>query len=131
MKCPTCGDAGATCNIDYSIDGKPCIECGAPLEIDKMLTLSTTHITAKDVEMLAYEAVRGGGLPHSYSYENGCIINVPQDADDFAEFLHDVITSGYSPQLITLLRLAKQHSRKFIRLDCDGPVVEVLPQFNW
>jgi hypothetical protein len=97
-----------------------------------MLTVSLAHITPKDNMLLSRPADdrwADGSAVISDKYEYGHIIYVPQHTIWLE--IPTATTSKYSPELITLLKLAKQHGCDLIRLDQDGRVVSSLPRFNW
>lgn len=109
------------------------------LEIEKMLIISTGHISAKDMENLTTTD------PHPYPYtvlptEYGAIISLTSDMVIPPKEQSIAFISGkeiepwvkeYSPEFLDILRLAKAKDCTWINFDCDGSEYAELPKFNW
>lgn len=85
------------------------------LEITKMLTISTAHITEETNRLLcdgeveaAYYALDGGWLVLSYGPDD----SVPKDLE-------------------ACLALAEENGCEWLRLDRDGQIVDGLEVFDW
>ena len=82
------------------------------LEISKVLTASTAHITPM---MMATNP----DLVHA-QFESGWILYVPEDIEEDRQ-----------EPLRKLLSLAKEQGCQRILLDCDGPFIDGLDIFEW
>ena len=89
------------------------------LEIARMLTVSTAHITGGDSDVLAEPY---GGIV-SYSTPHGWLV--------YTEIFDDPGEDALSPALKKLLALAKNHGCEWVRLDESGPEIEGLEIFEW
>ena len=102
------------------------------LEFSTVLTLSTAHITKDDSDALLESASgeRQGGFivmtdPHRVRLMllvHECLYN---NDDNLAE------DNGYSPELMALVALARDHKCDWLILHPDGNTVEGLPTFDW
>lgn len=119
-----------------------------PLQIDKLLDVSTCHITQADSEKLAQDAREGDttarrdGLPLAqgakvppfivYEYAEG--FRVWTGFDD-EEYLKDTLKegreAGYSEALLNLIKVASDNECRFLLLDRDGQNYEQFPEFDW
>jgi hypothetical protein len=93
---------------------------GKDLEISRMLTVSTAHITGGDSDLLAdpYAGIV------SYSTPYGWLV--------FTEIMED--DCGFdpaSPALKKILALAKDHGCEWVRFDESGPEIDGLETFEW
>lgn len=84
------------------------------LEIERMLALSTAHLSSEDVDWLILHS------GYIYPYEEGWFIPVGID-----EWL-DGQTS-----LADCLTLAKKHGCTILRLDRDAQTTDLLPKYDW
>ena len=90
------------------------------LEICKMLTISTAHITKETADMLSIS-------------ETDLIV---YDKDEYGWWiavcdidLYEL--SGVPDDLAACVRLAMQNGCEWLCLDCDGEVVDCLPTYEW
>lgn len=92
------------------------------MEITKMLTLSTVHISKETAEML--DCIEG-------RYDVPLIVF---NKDDCGWFIH--VSDGFeeenmSHDLKKCLLFAKDLGCKWLCLDCDGEVLDYLEKFDW
>lgn len=109
--------------------------CKMDLEIDKMWTLSTGHISLKDYNLLEKNHYHHTVINYAY----GVIILVLDDklppreqSIDFV--LDEEYESSYklfSKEFIEILRIAQKNDISWIKFDRDGALVEELHEFNW
>lgn len=82
------------------------------LEISKVLTASTAHITpmmmATNPDLVQAQ------------FESGWILYVPENIEEDRQ-----------DPLRKLLSLAKEQGCQWILLDCDGPIIDGLETFEW
>ena len=92
------------------------------LEISKMLTLSTAHITKDTNRLLANEP-----------YADGIQLSVFTKADfGYFIYVNDNLENRNIPgDLKVCLELAKENGCKWLCLDCDGDTVEGLEEYDW
>jgi hypothetical protein len=62
-----------------------------------------------------------------HNYEYGSRVYVGPDN----EIIKDARRGGLSGAFGTLLSIAMEKNCKWLVLDCDGPVMEDLPKFEW
>ena len=101
-------------------------------EIYKTLVASTAHITELDNAELEVDTDTNT-LPDLIVYrygEYGYTIWIPTEGSFTAQSWHNILTR-YSVQLRQLLDIAKQKGCKYLRVDCDGPIYDNLPTFQW
>ena len=92
------------------------------LEITKMLTLSTAHITEDTNRLLIIEP-----------YTDGMQLSVFTKAD-FGWFIYvndDLENRSIPDDLKACLELAKENGCKWLCLDCDGDTVDELEEYEW
>jgi len=94
--------------------------------IFKCLDVSTAHITEKDNELLRKEDL----ALSVYDYEYGYFLYSGDGATSEADFAR-MEDAGFSKELLNLVRIAHEKGCKFLCLDCDGPVYNDIPQFDW
>ena len=95
------------------------------MEICKMLTLSTAHITQETAKVLE---------THSSPWADYDL--AIYDKDDFGWWIHlpdEEITelNNVPPDLVECIKLAEQNGCEWLCLDCDGEVVDCLPTYEW
>lgn len=96
----------------------------ANLEITKMLTISTAHITEETAVMLEREVKYG-------------VDNIPLAIYNKAEFGWIIFVSEYykdlnmPEDLMSCLDLAKENNCEWLCLDCDGLIVPDLQTYDW
>lgn len=104
------------------------------LEIDKVVNLSTAHITEKDntllTEIVEDEHPEAGW---TIATDYGFMVFVPSrgNKEEVAEHVYGFTKVGMSPQFIALYMLAAEQGCTWLRLDCDIPEVKGLPTFDW
>ena len=92
------------------------------LEVSKMLTVSTAHITEDTNRLLANEP-----------YTDGMQLSVFEKAD-FGWFIYvndDLENRNIPDDLRACLELAKENGCKWLCLDCDGDTVDELEEYEW
>lgn len=100
------------------------------MEISRMLTLSTSHITQKTAEELEQRPAQFNSFwsawDHLAIYDKGSYgwwILVSEL--EYAEL------NQLPEDLAACCRFAKQNDCDWLCLDCDGPVEEYLPTYEW
>jgi hypothetical protein len=88
-------------------------------EFQKILVLSTVHVTQETMGLLDERQVEHLSIP----YEYGSFVWVPGDAAE----VHESVPG----ELKFLLGYAKGLGCEWLRLDCDGPVQKNLAQWEW
>ena len=103
------------------------------LDIEKVLNLSTAHITAKDNERLLYATENGhpdaGWIIPIEDY--GYMIFVPSNQEEVDQHVFGFSRMGMSTAFAKIFRLTAEHECTWMRLDCDIPPVPELKQFDW
>ena len=86
---------------------------------DSILLMSTAHVT-KDT----FEFLNGGPYPISFVNDEwfGKVIRIVED--DFEDY-------DYPEDLMAIMKFANSHNCSYIRLDCDAPIYEGLPTYDW
>ena len=97
------------------------ISSASDLEIERILVLSTAHITKETSELLEKEAHSDLANYVVHGYEYGWFVLVYK--------LQEVTRK--IPDLGLCLKLAKDNQCKWVRLDRDGPIIDNLPQYSW
>lgn len=93
----------------------------ADFEIDRMLVMSTGHITLET--SLALDGVGGHCMPATIPWTSyGWLIWVDEAW---------IGTTETHLELATLLKIARASGCKWLRLDCDGPEMDGIPTFDW
>ena len=109
------------------------------LEIEKILVISSAHISEEDMENLTITD------PHPYPYtvlptEYGVIISLTSDMElppkeQSIEFITDkkrpAWVDEYSEEFLEILRIAKANDCTFVNFDSAGSEYDELPKFNW
>jgi DNA-binding GntR family transcriptional regulator len=104
------------------------------VERQSVAMLSTAHITRNDDALLRQIALRqrqndvGFGLIVA-EYNGGWLVRVPRIS--FVEQMRKMEEMGLSSAFQNLISLASAQDFDWLRLDCDGPVLEHLPVFDW
>ena len=88
-------------------------------EIQKVLVLSTGHVTQETAEALEARSVPNMVVP----YEHGFFIWVPSTASD--------VDDGVPGELKFLLGYARGVGCDWLRLDSDGPERDDLAKWEW
>lgn len=95
-------------------------------EIHKVLVLGSGHVEEKTMDMLEELAKAEPISSHLIDYDYGAMIGVSTDRDYWPKRLDE----DY-PELHALYALAHSLGCSWLNLDCDGPVHENLPTFEW
>ena len=93
------------------------------MEISRMLTISTAHITestAKELENF------GPPIPDWL-----CWLSVYTKSDYGWWIFVDDSEPTTPSDLAACLRLARRHNCEWLCLDCDGEIVDELPTYDW
>lgn len=89
------------------------------MEISKMITVSTAHVSTETAELL----------------ENGKLNIVVFDKGDYGWFIYlsneDDYYYNIPTELNNLMKFAKDLGCEWLCLDCDGEVLEYFEVFNW
>ena len=95
------------------------------MEVSKMITLSTAHITEETSKMLENP---NNKLPLSIYNKGqfGWFIYVPTETKDDSETLKEL-----PKDLAILYMFARYNEFEVICLDCDGDTVDKLPIYDW
>lgn len=113
-------------NITYmttdASDDSIVIECdmSEPLEISRILTVSTSHITEYAYERLLSEDC----LLTAYQKGScGLFVYLPEKLDGFFQTVLSSVTA--------VMALAKVNECNMVCFDSDGPIVSRLPVYEW
>jgi hypothetical protein len=87
------------------------------LEICRMLTLSTAHITEITDRYISQNLIA------SFASEFGYIIYTSGESLNYAQ--------GYPEELKALLQFARDNGCDYLNLDRDGPVIPQFPAYKW
>lgn len=90
------------------------------MEINKMLTVSTGHISKETAELLDKDNIYG--LVVYQKDEYGWFIFLSEEDDYYA---------GIPDELLKLIKFAKDLGCSWLCLDRDGDVLEYLEVFDW
>ena len=98
------------------------------MEITRMLTISTAHISKETADLLA------GEFPMQIVPAWEMSVGI-YSKEDFGWYIYtsplDRIDPSMPEDLAACLRLAHKHDCEVLCLDCDGEVVEGLPVYDW
>ena len=106
------------------------------LEIEKSLVISTSHVQPKDMELLKQENF----YPYTvHNTEYGAMVYIVKDmlipVEQSIDFIcdgHDLeVLLSFSKDFRRMLRLAQQNDCTWLRLDCDGSIVEGYHLNEW
>jgi len=97
-------------------------------EVEKTMVFSTAHISKEQASKLNMESLKPESSFRFYidPYEYGYLIHI-SELEDF-EDLKDV--AGLE-NIYRILVIAQRSGCSYIKLDCDGPVYDHLPTFDW
>lgn len=111
------------------------------MNIGKILTISTRHITKEDDEKLHKNDYTPYGVffdltPPGDTEGYGYLVHCSEDFDDQYSSNHGELKkamqdAGWSPALSDIQIFALKHDCDYIRLDPDADEVDALPQFDW
>lgn len=92
------------------------------LEIQKMITLSTAHITEQTAKLLDKEPEENNMAISVYKKsEYGWFLPIESISYDTVPF----------QDLKKVIEFAKDHGCSWLCLDCDGPMLEYLDTYKW
>ena len=94
-------------------------------DIHSLLVLSTSHILAKDADLILDEAFPGKGGDES-SLLVYC--GIPGD-ESFP--LEAARSAGYSDPFMQVVETARRLGCRYLLLDNAGPTVDELPTYDW
>lgn len=98
------------------------------MEITRMLTISTAHISKETADLLAGEYP----IDSVPVWEMSIGIYSKEEYGWYIYFsLAERIHPSMPEDLAACLRLAHQHQCEVLCLDCDGEIVEGLPVYDW
>lgn len=93
------------------------------MEISKVLTLSTAHISQKSAELLDKETEKPTlDLPIYNKSNYGWFIYIPQDIN---------IINNLPEDIHRLLLIAKDLNCDILCLDADGETISWIPLYSW
>jgi hypothetical protein len=95
-----------------------------PHEVERVLVLSTGHITHNDSKLLDKKVIP------CTCYDFGYLLYVG-DKVTHAECREDWVGSGISVALYHLFFVAREQHCTWLKLDADGPLRDDLPRFEW
>lgn len=95
------------------------------MEFQKVMCLSTAHVTADDMNERLPETDPGQAI-FSLRHEYGAMVYIPQEQEGVEELVEAAYSFGYSDSFLKVLRWGFQHGCRYVHLDCDGPI-EVWP----
>lgn len=100
-------------------------------EVERVMVVSTSHVTKNDMDLLE----KGETNVVAYNYEFGSFVVISVDfisanfsTEDMAKAIRK---DGFTGAFLFLYTVAKAKGFQMIRLDCDGPVYDDLPKFDW
>lgn len=93
------------------------------LEIQKMIILSTAHITEQTAKLLDKEPEENSMTISVYKKsEYGWFLPIENISYD---------TAAVPEDLKKVIAFAKDHGCSWLCLDCDGPILEYLDTYKW
>lgn len=99
------------------------------LEISKMLTISTAHVTKDTFEALLLDGIRNEIMLPVYAKIT------PDNEQNFGLFIYvepTCVEQGQIPEdLMQLIKLAQENDCSILCLDGDGPEVEGYQTYDW
>jgi hypothetical protein len=107
------------------------------MPLQKMLDLSTGHITSKDAELLRRYKSEGNDSAMAltcYPFAYGWTVSTSGLLDPLAgraERLDEMRKEGYSEHFIAVMTHAADLGATLVRLDCDAEYEPGLPRFDW
>ena len=99
-------------------------------EIQTTMVVSTGHISMKDSNLLTRDAERRDGS-HTCavdSFQYGFYIYIPEEDDSYSLIQKSEL---YSDAFKNLIRIAREHSCQYLKLDRDGQTYPGLKTFDW
>lgn len=99
------------------------------LEISKVLTVSSGHVTENTFEALSLDGLVNEIMLPVYSK------SAPGNGEGFGLYVYiepKCLEQGKIPEdLMPLIRLAQENDCSILCLDCDGPELEGYPVYDW
>lgn len=95
------------------------------MEIEKMLVLSTAHVSESTADLI--NRIKGLSWGPAFESTYGWIFHV----SPLAESGETDDPPGTPPEIRAALHLARLHRCKWLLFDSDGPVVEELQTYEW
>jgi hypothetical protein len=93
---------------------------GLMSEIDKVISLSTGHVTQEDMDLIDEHCTTPRAPLLCAADPYGGWLYAP----DNEEYIANIMDDGYSASLVKVLRYARKHGCKYVRLDRDVPLEE-------
>ncbi len=100
--------------------------------VRRFLEIGTGHITEKDNDSLATE------FPDYHTdglicrpYEYGYWIWVPDEEEEFTQFIENLRDAEYSEALVKIFEKARRLDCDYIVIDQSGPYHDDLEEFEW
>jgi hypothetical protein len=95
-------------------------DAGQGLEIERMLVLSTAHVTLET--SIEFEDGDVGSHKFVSSYGFGCWVRPSAEDLDYVNAPED---------LEVVLKFAQRYDCRWVRFDTDGPRIPGLPLYSW
>lgn len=93
------------------------------MDIQKMLTISTEHITQSTADMLTYD---------KDTYQHGLCVYDKEEYGWFIPVWDELLKDYDGPDdLLRCIRYALVNGCQWLCLDCDAETVEDLPTYDW
>jgi hypothetical protein len=110
-------------------------------QIDRVLVLSTGHIPQLTDTAIIEEALhdlRGHGVTDGKEHSGMPATMLFPCGDGFYGYMvwaddgfKTMEISDKHAELVRVIEYANSHDCRWIRFDCDGPVIDELPTFDW
>ena len=140
---PTVEQVVEVCTIDYEPDKGESIEieeatiyqieAATNLEIEKNLVVSSCHITEEDDKLLG--SISDSSVLSVDRHRYGFLAHIPGEPSDVKDVLGKLPGEGFSESFVALMakafRVKAEEGVSFLKIDCDGPVVEGLDVHEW
>jgi len=98
------------------------------LEIEKVLTLSTAHMTHADSEYLESLECKSEPRPFLFAnYDYGYVVRAPSLKHE--EF--EIAFEDTSQEFRDVINFAAKEGCRWVCFDQDGPIIDDLPEFAW
>ncbi len=94
------------------------------LEIQKYLVASTAHVTQEDMRRLRFPST----TVNSHEFPYGETIYVGTQQEPMWKLTE---SEGYSNSMQDMLKLALKNHCAYLKLDCDGPIIEGYIVHDW
>jgi len=126
---PCEGKCGA--EVPVASDSHFCLSCRyrvATFETHTTLVISTAHIRECDSALLDSDEQDTFAI---YDTGYGWRVFVGWHEDDNDSSIASAARAGYSEEFQHLVKEARRWKCKYLEIDCDGPEVKGIPEFNW